>query len=240
MAQNKEQLQALLGFIGSLAKQPENAWFKEELSRNFSLSNISDDKESVDVFMKILHDRYLKKARKYYEQIKEEKLKKQLIRDHADMLWYKAIYEFEKYLVCVYYQIENMLNYYFIKTSAISKIKSDASKYNYDIRIKENYSIKGDLFIKIKDNDEDESKIVNKISIWDKIIYWEVETNRGDFLEKMKTNINTIINARNYTNHANYTKTFNPADYFRKQDDDTQQTFIEFVIKEIRNTIILI
>src|SRR5574344_965202 len=142
MAQDRKQLEALLLFIEKLSKEPGNEWFVEKLKGMVETSpstknvaqNVISAGDNLDSLLRVYHDKIRKKARKYYCDISDSKLRSQLINDHALMLWYKAIDDVELFFVHVNYQLENMLNYYLSKTN-FSKVLDSASQYTYNVMI---------------------------------------------------------------------------------------------------------
>ena len=119
MGQNKEQLKKLLDFIDELAKDKDNAWFVEELQKKYGyqdgLSSIAKDVKSIRNALHIKGNNSL-----HYDYISNQSLRNQLLVDNLRMensaLELQTIDETERfYYFCVnaFYQIENLLNYYF-------------------------------------------------------------------------------------------------------------------------------
>lgn len=119
MGQNKEQLKKLLDFIGELAKDKDNAWFVKELGKRYGSYNIlqyvAQDVKSIREALHIKGDNSI-----HYDYISNISLRNQLLVDNLRMenfaLDFQTIDETERfYYFCVnaFYQIENLINYYF-------------------------------------------------------------------------------------------------------------------------------
>ena len=241
MAQNKEHLEKLLQFLDSLMKEPGNEWFVEELSKKIIKqhpiveSNIDND--SFNTLLSLQHSKIRRKARAYYKEIKDAKLRNQLVNDHAMMIWYKSIYEVEKYFVHVNYQIENMLNYYLAHTDFYSKVQASPTSYNKVISISTNYKIEIDVYSYAFKNNGTPISIEKISSLWAKLLYWAVNSENFDFLTNQAGNLNAIISIRNQTNHSYYGRQNNAATYWKDQEDDMNYAFIGGIVKHVRNTI---
>lgn len=144
MGQDKEQLNKLLDFIDSLAKTKGNEWFVEELRKRVdSKANVqtaTQDIRFIREALQIKGDNSL-----HYNYISNVSLRNQLLVDNLRMennaLDFQTIDETERfYHFCVnaFYQIENLLNYYYYITypdledllNHIEK-KTETSKYPY-------------------------------------------------------------------------------------------------------------
>lgn len=242
MAQNREHLEKLLQFLDSLIKEPGNEWFVDELSKKIIKqhpnveSNI--DKDSFNTLLSLQHSKIRRKARAYYKDIKDVKLRNQLVNDHAMMIWYKSIYEVEKYFVHVNYQIENMLNYYLAHTNFHSKVLASPTSYDKEII---NQVTKFRMNVKVYSYAFTEKRIsisIEKIpSLWAKLLYWAIDTNNFQFLCDQAGNLNAIISIRNQTNHSYYGRQISSAKYWKEQEDDMNYAFIGAIVKHIRNSI---
>jgi hypothetical protein len=120
MGQNKEQLNKLLDFIDQLAKDKDNAWFVKELGKRFGGGDASAQSMALDI--KAIRDALHIKGDNslHYDYISNPSLRNQLLVDNLRMenyaLDFQTIDETERfYYFCVnaYYQVENLLNYYF-------------------------------------------------------------------------------------------------------------------------------
>lgn len=235
MGQNKEQLKKLLLFIDNLAKQPGNEWFVEEL-----VKRTVSDTSGFDAFIRLQREKSRKKARFYYKDITNTKLRNQLIDYHSSMIWYKSIFDVENFFVNVYYQIEDMLNYYIDNFDAFNKISNNPSFFCKIIgndKFEMNIDCQSYFFDK-KENSY-KRRPINKInSLWAKLLFWSLDTNHFEFLQNQFQNFSSIINIRNDRNHANYLNTSKSADYWNNHEDDYAYAFIYAIIKFIRNTII--
>ena len=242
MAQNREQLEKLLLFLDSLMKEPGNEWFEDELSKKIIKlhpiveSNI--DKDSFNTLLSLQHSKIRRKARAYYKEIKNVKLRNQLVNDHAMMIWYKSIYEVEKYFLHVNYQIENMLNYYLAQTDFHSKVQASPRSYNKIISISTKYNIDIDVYsYAFNKNNGNPISIEKILSLWAKLLYWAVNSENFAFLSNNAGNLNAIISIRNQTNHSYYDRQKNAATYWKDQEDDINFAFISAILKYVRNSI---
>ena len=190
--------------------------------------------------MRHQHEQCRKRARYYYREIKDKSLRKDLINDHAKMLWYKSIFEIGQYFVLVNYQVENMLNFYLDKTDFHAKIAANPTDYCLTLEINSKYSVSIDAYSYAFDKNNGNSPIepsrIN--SLWVKLLYWALDTGQNDILEKYKTYFNAIISVRNEVNHANYASQKLALKYWQNQEDGMQFAFVEAVIKQIRKSIV--
>lgn len=233
MGQNKEQLRKLLDFIEALSIEKGNEWFEDELRRKFNSNDLN-----LDSFLRLNREKQRKKARKYYEKISHSQLRNQLIDDHANMLWYKSIFEIERFFLYVNFQIENMLNYYIDNTDAHNKVQKNPKFYYKELSYME-YKVSVDSFSYFFNKYNGNKNPTGKISsLWAKLVYWAVDSDKIDFLENQFTNFSAIINIRNDQSHANYSTESKSAVYWKQQEDDYNFAFIYAIIKIIRNTII--
>lgn len=122
MGQNKEQLNKLLDFIDQIAKDKDNAWFVKELGKRFG---VSTSVQSIAIDIKAIRDALHIKGNNslHYDYIPNLSLRNQLLVDNLRMenyaLDFQTIDETERfYYFCVnaFYQVENLLNYYFYVT----------------------------------------------------------------------------------------------------------------------------
>jgi hypothetical protein len=242
MAQNREQLEKLLQFLDSLMKEPGNEWFVDELSKKIikqhPIVESNMDRDPFNTLLSLQHSKIRRKARAYYKEIKDTKLRNQLVNDHAMMIWYKSIYEVEKYFVHVNYQIENMLNYYLVHTDFHSKIQASPRLYNKVIFTPSNYKIEIDVYSYAFNKNNGTPISIEKISsLWAKLLYWAVDSNNFQLLSEQSGNFSAIINIRNQTNHSYYGRQINSAKYWKEQEDDMNYAFIGGIVKHIRNSI---
>lgn len=95
MAQQKEKLKLLLQFIDQVANQSGNEWFRDELTKKFSNNTASKGNSGLDVLIDDIKRTklYLKnidkslqcEGFKFYKNIKDIDLKKQLVSDYKEM-----------------------------------------------------------------------------------------------------------------------------------------------------------
>ena len=113
MGQNKEELKKLLSFIEALVQQPGNEEFVAGLRSLVGAVQIQQySDEQLSSYLRLQRERFKKKARRYYKDIVDTKLRNQLIDDHAWMLWYRSVDDVVSYFNYVNLQIENIVNFY--------------------------------------------------------------------------------------------------------------------------------
>lgn len=247
MAQDKKQLEALLHFIDRLIAEPGNEWFAERLRSSVSISREeteTNDQASIDSMIRLQHCKNRRKARKYYQHIKNDVLRNQLITDHASMLWYKSIYEIEMYFTHVNYQIENMLNYYLENTDFHKKVQKDPKRFCTTVSFHTGKQLTVDVYTFAFDKYKNYEPVsVPKIkSLWAKIVFWAIDTDSLSFLQNQASNFSAIINIRNENNHSYYgrNETTLFSTYWKNLEDDMYFAFIGGIIRVIRDTIIKI
>ena len=198
------------------------------------------ERENFASIMRLQHEHGRKKARKYYQNIKNPQVRKDLINDYAQMLWYKSIFDVGKYFVYVNYQVENMLNYYLDSSDFHNKVAAHPTLYNTKIEFSKSYNIFIDVYTNAFDRNNGNAPLPpSKMkSLWAKILFWAVDTNQLDTLQQQKSNFNAIITIRNEENHANYNASKSSTKYWQNQEDGFGIAYIEAIIKQIRNTII--
>ena len=247
MAQNREHLEKLLQFLDSLIKEPGNEWFVEELAKKVVQQQPAEgiypsEDNNLSTFLSLQHNKIRRKARTYYKNIKDKKLRTQLVNDHAMMIWYKSIYEVEKYFVHVNYQIENMLNYYLEHTNFHSKVQASPISYNKEVSNPNqvtNFKMTIDVHSYAFNKNDGKPINIEKIpSLWAKLLYWAIDSGSFQFLCSQVGNFGAIINIRNRTNHSYYGRQPDAsAAYWKNQEDDMSYAFIGAIIKYMRDTV---
>lgn len=246
MAQNREHLEKLLQFLDSLMKESGNEWFVEELSKKVEKQQAfvdrKLDKDSFNAFLTLQHNKVRRKARIYYKDIKDLTLRNQLINDHAMMIWYKSIYEVEKYFVHVNYQIENMLNYYLAHTDFHLKVQTSPTLYSKEIsNPSTNFQMSVEVYPYAFNKKDGKPIRIEKISsFWAKLLYWAIDSGSFQYLCSQANNFSSIVNVRNQTNHSFYGRQNNASTYWKNQEDDMNFAFIGAIIKSVRNSILSI
>ena len=239
-----DKLQQVLHKVELLCEQnPEfDAALREKLGVtqivNDEVNVVNSESDSFSSAMRLLHKRCGDKARLFYESILDAQLYQDLLNAYSYMLWYKSTFDVGKYFVYVNYQVENMLNYYLDHSDFHNKVAKNPSLYKYILVISPTYSITIDTYSKAFDEKNGNTPIEPaKLSMWDKIIYWAIDTNQKKLLEEKKKYFNAIITVRNETNHANYAAEHKQLKYWQKQDS-LQFGFVEDLIKKLRDSII--
>jgi len=133
MAENKEQLKLLLEFIAKILEQEGNEWFHDELAILFSKKFKSEKDTGIKLSAVTIKE--LGSIEKYldeglipiidYSMITEERVKFQLERDAIEMgksrlSNYSDSISFEKFCKYAHFQSEELVNYYFFKTTESS------------------------------------------------------------------------------------------------------------------------
>lgn len=114
MAQEKQQLEALLGFIDKLINEPGNEWFVDKLGTMLSQHQLLQ----IEKYLGLNYKCMVLNPVVAYEFIDDENVKNRLIADSREMLRYRYgthshkidFMEFCRYVIL---QIELMLDYYF-------------------------------------------------------------------------------------------------------------------------------
>lgn len=117
MAQNKEQLDRLLGVIEQLANEAGNEEFKNKLHNKFGkeIKIISSDSEGL---ITEIHDFCIrtilnKQATLFYEDFPFKKIQDKLISDFIRMERYRRENQFDNFCLAMYQQVENIVNHLF-------------------------------------------------------------------------------------------------------------------------------
>lgn len=149
MATNKEHLRLLLEFISKILEQEGNEWFHDELAILFSKKFKSEKDTGIKLSAVTIKE--LGSIEKYldeglipiidYSNISDERVKFQLERDAIEMgkcrlSNYVDSISFEKFCKYAHFQSEELINYYFFKSSSgeVEKVKKDITTYS-DIKI---------------------------------------------------------------------------------------------------------
>lgn len=188
----KENLIKLLDLIEKLSQKEENKWFKDELSNRFiKKPNI----ESFPEYFKAQKLQYRLKGRNFYSKINDKKLSTELINDFIEMSWYQSVNNIDRFLLFVFYQMENLINYYCKVSNVFEKLKlnKDCYTHSYNERFTiipyDSFYFKG------------VQKPLEKINIWAKLTYWMCDSKSIDWELKNHFNISNLINIRNKNSH---------------------------------------
>jgi hypothetical protein len=201
MSYKKENLEKLVLLIENICSSNDNKWFKEKLLivlNSETTITISTNEGDFGSYFKLLKKQFKIKANKFYENIKDTKLKNQLVTDCIKMYWFQVNNDVNQLFVFAFFQMENMLNYYAHNSNCFEKITSNKNYYSHYFN--EKFSISASLSFLNTDNTP---KPISKINIWPKIVYWAYDTGRVDFLQKQTSNFSNLINIRNENNHRN-------------------------------------
>lgn len=244
MGQNKEELKKLLSFIATLAEQPGNEEFVAGLRALVGLGQTSlhNDAE-LSSYLRLQRERFRKKARRYYKDIKDETLRNQLVDDHAWMLWYRSVDEVVSYFNHVNLQIENIVNFYLSTIDVHSQILANPTAFMYQVQVSpnNNYTVNIDCN---KDFFRNTSSGLSKISyakvksLWSKIWAWAICTGNTQLVMAQASNIASIINIRNDNNHRDSKVSSASSEYWKNLEDDANYGFIIMILKVFRNSII--
>ena len=206
---NKGKLEKLIKLVKELAEKEELSWFRDSLENHFSRSDKSYD------FLRLQKKNFRIKGKKLYEFVSKEErnFKEQLIKDYIEMNIFSVLGNYHRTLQFCCMQVENILNYYCIKSKCFEKIKNNPKKYEYRKKnngYKKNTLEKREDFIVTPieyffDRDKKERSIKN-VSIWPKYAFWFAETQiETDVIKKAKDHqtLSNIVNARNSESHRN-------------------------------------
>lgn len=244
MGQNKEELNKLLSFIEELTRQPGNEEFVTGLRAivGSEKSNESND-EQLSSYLRLQRERFRKKARRYYKDIKDETLRSQLVDDHAWMLWYRSVDDVVSYFNYVNLQIENIVNFYLSNIDIHSKITSNPTAYMCHLVV----SPTGKYAIDIdcnKDFFRNTAAGLSKLpyskvkSLWSKIWAWAICTGNTALVNSQASNIAAIINIRNDNNHRDSKVSSASSEYWKNLEDDANYGFILMILKVFRNSVV--
>lgn len=145
MTSNKEHLKLLLEFISKILEQEGNEWFHDELAILFSKKFKSE--KDTGIKLSAITIKELGSIEKYldeglipiidYRNISDERVKFQLERDSIEMgkcrlSNFSDSISFEKFCKYAHFQSEELINYYFFKSSNgdVEKVKTDITTYS--------------------------------------------------------------------------------------------------------------
>lgn len=228
----KESLEGLLKLIEEICDDSDNQWFVERIAK----ITVQDENEnnSFPSLIRFLKSEYKKKGSKFYHSITDKKLKNDLINDFNEMYFNHSLNNMGKFIQFTCFQMENLLNYYCIKSNAYEKIRLNknyyAKSYNEKFEIKCFQSFFGN----------DIEKEIGSVNLWAKITYWIIENNKSDWYLSNSFTLSNIINIRNHISHRN---TLNTNDSNKKSietlknSDLSALSFYLNVLREIINSI---
>lgn len=237
MRTKEDSLTKLLLLIEEICDDPANSWFREELAQKIGVAAEPSFKD-FPTFLKHLKKNYKIKAKEFYRNIHNKKLKNELIKDNVEMQWYQATHNVERFLLYTFYQIENLLNYYCIETNSFEKIEKNKNHYQHSFG--SNFTvICYDNFFSKKTGDPHPIEKVN--SVYAKITYWLKHSNRVAWYSSSSYNMSNLIKVRNKNSHRssssqpdeNILKTL---DILKKQDFSSLSFYIN-IVKEIVKSI---
>lgn len=128
MAQNKEQLEALLQFIDRLAKEPGNEWFVEKLRERYIFETynafcFAETSEKLDYkvskiekYLALDYDQDSASSTIDYSKIEDTEARKQLESDNREMMRYRYgtrahKIDFTEFCKYAHFQAEMLMNY---------------------------------------------------------------------------------------------------------------------------------
>lgn len=201
MNYKKDSLEKLLLLIDGVLSRPENEWFRQELAKRFTKN------ESIlgfPEFAKLLRKNFKKKAKKIYSDFNDVKLRQILIKDNVEMQWYMVLNDPGRFLLFLYYQIELLLNKYCIDFNSYEKINAEKNRFYF--KVNDGFEIVCfDSFYSKDRTGAIIKKPLEKInSIWAKLIFFVIDSNNIEWLEKNKSNFSTLINTRNKMSHRGF------------------------------------
>lgn len=187
---SKESLEKLLVLIDDICKDEENLWFKERLG----ISGFNN----FPSYLKLLKKQHKTKGETFYKDIEKGKLRNQLILDFSEMLWYQNINNINRFLLFVFYQFENMLNFYCTKSNAYDKINKNKNYFTIQYGAKFTVICIDSFFLKSGNRNP-----IEKVNIWAKTTFWILDSNNVDWEKNNHNNISKLIQIRNQNSHRN-------------------------------------
>lgn len=242
MGQNKEELNKLLSFIEALTRQPGNEEFVAGLRALVGTEQtLLRNDDELSSYLRLQRERFRKKARRYYKDIKDDTLRNQLVDDHAWMLWYRSVDDVVSYFNYVNLQIENIVNFYLSNIDIHSQILANPTAFMCNLQVNPKYIVNIDCN---KDFFRNTSAGLLNIpytkvkTLWSKIWAWAICTGNTKLVTTQASNIASIINIRNDNNHRDSKVSSSSSEYWKNLEDDANYGFIIMILKAFRNSII--
>jgi len=114
MAQNRKQLEALLGFIEKLGNEPGNEWFVERLRKKYGnvpeIPVISSIPQIDEIYEYCIEKVIQAQAKDFYKDIPFENIKETLINDFKKMEHWRRKDDFQEFCMALWQQIEAITN----------------------------------------------------------------------------------------------------------------------------------
>jgi hypothetical protein len=201
MRYKKESLEKLILLIEEICHDDQNKWFKELLLNKILFDGDFLEENSSPQFgayFRLLKKQFRLKANKLYSDIKDKKLKCELVEDCIKMYWYQINNDVDQLFLHAFYQMENLLNFYAYKSNAHTKIETNKDFYTHYFNENFIVSAYSSFF-----NKDETIKPIDKVTIWPKIVYWAYDSERVEYLKKNNSHFYNLINVRNETSHRN-------------------------------------
>lgn len=239
-----DKLNQVLHKVELLCEQ--NPEFAAVLKEKLSVGNTHCSPTETAAFIKLQRKNMRQKGRLFYQGVKDEKLRNQLVDDYAMMLWQKCIGDIPRMFAYVLFQMENMLNVFLQNdgNAAYEAVKANPEMfvYRYCREGQKPYeSIARDYFFDAKGR----NKPVENIGIWAKYTYWFVSTQQQpNFQSLTHSLVSDVINFRNNTEHRNSVKGM--PDWMPKRvafwssDIDAKYSYIDILLTAILKSILKI
>ncbi len=189
---SKESLEKLLILIREICADDANEWFKNLL---YTPSNDESQRNDFASILRHIKRQHKVKANTFYDKIVDKKLKAQLVSDYIEMLWYQNLNNIERFMIFVFYQMENLLNHYCKVNDCYKTIQSDKSSFRIEFNPKFIVSCHNSFF------DERGEKSIEKVSIWAKLVFWTIHSNNVQWESTNHQNFQNLINIRNQNSH---------------------------------------
>lgn len=201
---DKDKLNGLIKVIKTILKNEKNNWFLDKLLSevkdvSYEL-NLSENNTLNQIQEYCIEDNIKKLAHEFYKDFKIIAIKDQLIKDFIKMEHERRRNDFENFSLCVYQQIENIVNFLFdnFVEKIWSKKKDNNAIFKWD-KINQKY-VKSDYVKKVNE------LILGQYDKWyassktKSVLYFfyfnEVVTNTKDFYQKSK-DIDEVYQIRN-------------------------------------------
>ncbi len=119
MVHKREHLEALLGVVDEVCKDGKNAWFKEALQETLSAApqNLEQDIWAIRMALQVRRNPTIDYSFVEYELAKEHLIVDNLRMENVryDTREAMPLIQFHSYCIYAFYQVENIINYYYWK-----------------------------------------------------------------------------------------------------------------------------
>jgi len=196
----KNKVNDLISVLEVLMAKDTTQYLKSRLTELLG-GHPKGDLKSTLLYRRVrIEDR--KKAADWYWEIPDKKLKHELIKDMRNFLFARRTENERMAVLSMYYQMENMLNYYCEATNAWQHIEQNKEKYNYkNHHSEDNFEVNcySNFFFK------GSKKSISRVSFLGKLIYWVIHEDQKPWYGSYWYNIKGVATLRNAYSHKNST-----------------------------------